>query len=236
MSRVPAATYRSAARPPSSSAASVLDGPDSTVIVESRCAVSKARASCRITEAIESDATTVMYPFTRGRATGAACPAPPPHADAASATTATPTTVRARQPTVPPTRTTSEPTGRLSADQDRSRGGPPSLAVDGDVGRLHRRVHRAAVDEVEVGQRGRSDLGDERHRAVDPDADAISERLDAGDATRSGGGGAAGRPLGVQRGRGRMGDGEAGAGARVGHAGGATRRQPDPAAGAAPAP
>ena len=46
---------------------------------------------------------------------------------------------------------------------------------DGDVGGLHRRPHRRARDEPEVGERGRGDLGRERNGAADPHVDAVAE-------------------------------------------------------------
>ena len=49
----------------------------------------------------------------------------------------------------------------------------------GDLGRLDRGPHRRALDETELLDRRGRDLRDEWHRAVDPNAHAVAEQLDA---------------------------------------------------------
>ena len=53
-----------------------------------------------------------------------------------------------------------------------------------DVGGLDRGPDRAAFDDAELAQRGRGDLGDQRHRAADPHPHAVAEQLDALDRAR----------------------------------------------------
>ena len=57
--------------------------------------------------------------------------------------------------------------------------GARSDRVDDEVGGLDRRPDVDAVVQAELADRGRGDLGDERHGAVDVDADPVAEQIGA---------------------------------------------------------